>query len=89
MTPERVKAIAEPVAEIADECCYRGDPWYSHVKSAIERAITVAVNEALSEAKKCAESEAMFWADTDDTRAHKAARLIADNIDALKLPEEP
>ena len=75
MTPERVKAIAEPVAEIADECCYRGDPWYSHVKSAIDRAITMAVNEALEEAAKvCTDYGAMY--------CHNAIR-------AIKLPEQP
>jgi hypothetical protein len=33
-------------------------------------------------------SEAMFWSDTDDTRAYKACELIIGAIDAMKIPEE-
>lgn len=79
MTPER---IAEIYAEETGDDIDASD-------SALRDFARRMWNEALTEAKKCAESEAMFWADTDDTRAHKAARLISDNINALKLPEEP
>jgi len=81
MTPERVEFYANQALQ---QSGYDGPPY-----SDFERAITQAVNEALSEAKQCADSEAMFWDDCDDKRAYKAARLIGDNIDALKLPEEP
>jgi len=84
MTPERI-------AEIAKSACKIVDTRYATnlaIPSAIERAITLAVNEALSEALKPAMSEAMFWSDTDDTRAYKACELIIGAIDAMKIPEE-
>ena len=84
MTPERI-------AEIAKSACKIVDTRYAtnlSIPSAIERAITLAVNEALSEALKPAMSEAMFWSDTDDTRAYKACELIIGAIDAMKIPEE-
>ena len=79
MTPERIAEI------YAEETGFDIDKEDAALRDFARRMW----NEALTEAKKCADSEAMFWADTDDTRAHKAAKLIADNILALKLPEEP
>lgn len=88
MTPERIAEIARQHTMRRAEL--DGMPLIDFIaEDRTKRAIRQAVNEALSEAKQCADSEAMFWDDCDDKRANKAARLIADNIDALKLPEEP
>ena len=45
-------------------------------------------NEAIEAALKPAMSEAIFWSDTDDTRAYEACEVIIGAIDTMKLPEE-
>ena len=83
MTPKRVTEIGDALYR---ELC--GPERYKSDESAIDRAITIAVNEALSESLKPAMSEAIFWSDCNDTRAYAACELIIGAIDAMKLPEE-
>jgi len=78
MTPERIaKIYAEETGDDIDAS-----------ESALRDFARRMWNEALTEALKPAMSEAMFWADSDDTRAYKACELIIGAIDAMKIPEE-
>jgi len=78
MTPERIaKIYAEETGDDIDAS-----------ESALRDFARRMWNEALTEALKPAMSEAIFWSDTDDTRAYAACELIIGAIDAMKLPEE-
>jgi len=78
MTPERIaKIFAEETGDDIDAS-----------DSALRDFARRMWNEALTEAIKPAMSEAIFWSDTNDTRAYKACELIIGAIDAMKIPEE-
>ena len=68
MTPERVMQIAESVEfqwHWSDEIDRESTLWY------IERAITLAVNEALSEIEEIAKSNHEWVISVDEIRAMK------------------
>jgi len=80
MTPERVAEIAQPVLEFLDLTIFEEEQ--------VERAITLAVNEAICEAESVADHQVRLAKKINDPAGYAVATEIKESIRDLKLKEE-